>query len=325
MNPIPRHIIQNGMKREATGRVCCLPIWRCWQRRRWQKLRRNHLDPSWCHPLPFALVRPIDSMKYFLQAPLVFHSTHQFSSFSSCPRPPHPLQAQKKHLSWQLPWSDAAFPTGRGSNPLRPRNSLPGGWCSLLSYQTGNWCKTQTCIFHSSINPLYNRGQTSVKWDDRDSNPNSLPDGWCSAGRPAVGQIHLGLGPKMCCNNRLTAWHQESSLELTYLGHLSSPPTTLTRYFQVALWLPQLGHQVGCRKNRGQRRIENPGRATGGDNGCEYACHDRGGCRVGNISNKYQHLLTLSLANEQVEWVGNPRAGPSKGYCTSQGRSVATF
>jgi len=74
--------------------------------------------------------------------------------------------------------------------------------------------------------------------------------------------------------------------------------------FAVALWLPQLGHQVGCRKNRGQRRIENPGRATGGDNGCEYACHDRGGCRV--------------------EWVGNPRAGPSKGYCTSQGRCRST-
>ena len=41
--------------------------------------------------------------KIFLQAPLVFHSTHQFSSFSSCPRPPHPLQAQKSISAGSCP------------------------------------------------------------------------------------------------------------------------------------------------------------------------------------------------------------------------------
>ena len=32
-------------------------------------------------------------------------------------------------------------------------------------------------------------------------------------------------------------------------------------YFQVALWLPQLGQQVGCKRNRGQRRIEHQARS----------------------------------------------------------------
>jgi len=72
--------------------------------------------------------------------------------------------------------------------------------------------------------------------------------------------------------------------------------------FAVALWLPQLGQQVGCKRNRGQRRIEHQARSA--DNGCEYGCHDRGGCKVA--------------------WVGAPRTGPSKGYCTSQGRCVST-
>ena len=99
------------MKREATGRVCCLPIWRCWQcwccrcwqRRRWQKLRRNHLDPSWCHPLPFALVRPIDSIKYFYRHLWYFTQPISFLLFHPAHDPPTPFKPRKSISAGSCP------------------------------------------------------------------------------------------------------------------------------------------------------------------------------------------------------------------------------
>ena len=127
----------------------------------------------------------------------------------------------------------------------------------------------------------------------------------------------------MCCNNRLRAWHQESSLELTYLGHLSSPPTTWT----TSRWRygsPNLVTKWDAGKTVASAELKTrEGRLVVTMAASMLAMTvEAAGWEIFLIN---INLLTLSLANEQVEWVGNPRAGPSKGYCTSQGRSVATF
>ena len=128
-------------------------------------------------PLPFALVRPIDSIKYFYRHLWYFTQPISFLLFHPAHDPPTPFKPRKSISAGSCPDMMQHFQLAEAQ--IHSDQGIPfqaaGARCSVTRPAID--AKLRHLFFPSSINPLYNRGQTSVKWDDRDSNPNSLPDG----------------------------------------------------------------------------------------------------------------------------------------------------